>query len=119
MKIRSTSQSRTASALVAVIITIAVLALLASSLVVNVNNRRMTLSQASAWQEALAAAEAGVHQGIAHRAGLGPKTTTFGRADNKLSTIELGLTSVRLGPVTQVTLTHAGGSVAMPITLPE
>ena len=29
------------------------------------NNRRMTLSQASAWQEALAAAEAGVHQGIA------------------------------------------------------
>ena len=65
MKIRSTSQSRTASALVAVIITIAVLALLASSLVVNVNNRRMTLSQASAWQEALAAAEAGVHQGIA------------------------------------------------------
>src|SRR6266496_416969 len=39
--------------------------LLASSLVVNVNNRRMTLSQASAWQEALAAAEAGVHQGIA------------------------------------------------------
>src|SRR2546430_12687388 len=65
MKIRSTSQSRTASALVAVIITIAVLALLARSLVVNVNNRRMTLSQASAWQEALAAAEAGVHQAIA------------------------------------------------------
>jgi hypothetical protein len=65
MKIRSNSQSRTASALVAVIITITVLALLASSLVVNVNNRRMTLSQASAWQEALAAAEAGVHQGIA------------------------------------------------------
>src|SRR5512132_1606583 len=65
MKIRSNSQSRTASALVAVIITITILALLASSLVVNVNNRRMTLSQASAWQEALAAAEAGVHQGIA------------------------------------------------------
>jgi hypothetical protein len=65
MNIRSNSQSRTASALVAVIITITILALLASSLVVNVNNRRMTLSQASAWQEALAAAEAGVHQGIA------------------------------------------------------
>jgi len=65
MKIRSNSQSRTASALVGVIITITVLALLASSLVVNVNNRRMTLSQASAWQEALAVAEAGVHQGIA------------------------------------------------------
>jgi hypothetical protein len=65
MKIRNDSQSRTASALVAVIITITILALLASSLVVNVNNRRMTVSQASAWQEALAAAEAGVHQGIA------------------------------------------------------
>src|SRR6266567_4122854 len=65
MKIRNNSQSRTASALVAVIITITILALLASSLVVNVNNRRMTVSQASAWQEALAAAEAGVHQGIA------------------------------------------------------
>ena len=65
MKIRSNSQSCTASALVAVIITITILALLASSLVVNVNNRRMTVSQASAWQEALAAAEAGLHQGIA------------------------------------------------------
>ena len=64
MKIRSTSQSRTASALVAVIITITILALLASSLVVNVNNRRMTVSQASAWQEALAAAEAGVLPGV-------------------------------------------------------
>jgi len=65
MKIRNNSQSRAASALVAVIITITILALLASSLVMNVSNRRMTVSQASAWQEALAAAEAGVHQGIA------------------------------------------------------
>ena len=65
MKIRNDGQSCTASAVVAVIITITVLALLASSLVVSVNNRRMTLSQASAWQEAFVAAEAGVHQGIA------------------------------------------------------
>src|SRR5215467_2534295 len=65
MKTRLTSQSRTASALVAVLITITILALMASSLVENVNNRRMTINQASAWQEALAAAEAGVHQGIA------------------------------------------------------
>ena len=65
MKIRNNSQSRAASALVAVIITITILALLASSLVMNVSNRRMTVGQASAWQEALAAAEAGVHQGIA------------------------------------------------------
>jgi hypothetical protein len=65
MKLRSNSQSRTASALVAVIITITILAILAGSLVMNVNNRRMTFSQASAWQEALAAAEAGAHQGIA------------------------------------------------------
>ena len=73
MKIRSDNQSCTASALVAVIITIMVLALLASSLVVNVNNRRMTLSQASAWQEALVAAEAGVHQGIAQLEQAWPK----------------------------------------------
>ena len=65
MKIRNDSQSPTASALIAVIITITILMFLVGSLVVNVNNRRMTLSQASAWQEALAAAEAGVHQGIA------------------------------------------------------
>jgi hypothetical protein len=65
MKIRNDSQSRTASALIAAIITITILGILAGSLVVNVNNRRITVSQASAWQEALAAAEAGVHQGIA------------------------------------------------------
>ncbi len=65
MKIRNDSQSPTASALIAVLITITILAFLAGSLVVNVNNRRMALSQASAWQEALAAAEAGIHQGIA------------------------------------------------------
>jgi hypothetical protein len=65
MKIRNDSQSTTASALIAVIITITILCLLAGSFVVNVNNRRMTFNQASAWQEALVAAEAGVHQGIA------------------------------------------------------
>src|SRR5947208_15328987 len=65
MKIRSNSQSCTASALVAVIITITILALPSGFIVVNVNNRRMTGSQASGWQEALAAAEAGLHQGIA------------------------------------------------------
>jgi hypothetical protein len=65
MKMQTNRQSHTASALIAVLITITILAVLAGSLVTNVNNRRMTLSQASAWQEALAAAEAGVHQGIA------------------------------------------------------
>jgi hypothetical protein len=112
MKIRSNSQSRTASALVAVIITITILALLASSLVVNVNNRRMTVSQASAWQEALAAAEAGVHQGIAQlEQGLaqnslplaGPTPINWSTIPNWDSTSK----SVS-GPITQVTLTHAG-----------
>lgn len=60
-----TSKNERASALVAVILTIAILSLLAGVVVSNVNNRRMTLSQASAWQEALVAAEAGAHQGIA------------------------------------------------------
>ena len=118
MKIRSYSQSRTASALVAVIITITILALLASSLVVNVNNRRMTVSQASAWQEALAAAEAGVHQGIAQLeqglaqnslplAGTLPATSDWSTIPNWDSTSK----SVS-GPTTTVTLTHAGeGSV--------
>jgi len=59
------SKNQNASALIAVIITIAVLSLLASAFVSNVNNRRMTLSQGSTWQEALVAAEAGAHQGIA------------------------------------------------------
>ena len=59
------SKNKDASALVAVIITIAILSLLASTFVSNVNNRRMTLSQGSTWQEALGAAEAGAHQGIA------------------------------------------------------
>ncbi len=51
--------SKKASALLAVIGTIAVLSLLAGTLVSNVNNRHMTLSQGSAWQEALVAAEGG------------------------------------------------------------
>ena len=59
------SKNKNASALIAVIITIAVLSLLAGAFVSNVNNRRMTLSQGSTWQEALVAAEAGAHQGIA------------------------------------------------------
>jgi FlaG/FlaF family flagellin (archaellin) len=59
------SKNENASALIAVIITIAILSLLAGAFVSNVNNRRMTLSQGSTWQEALVAAEAGAHQGIA------------------------------------------------------
>ena len=59
------SKSQNASALIAVIITIAVLSLLAGAFVSTVNNRRTTLSQGSTWQEALVAAEAGAHQGIA------------------------------------------------------
>jgi FlaG/FlaF family flagellin (archaellin) len=59
------SKNENASALIAVIITIAVLSLLAGAFVSNVNNRRMTLSQGSTWQEALVGAEAGAHQGIA------------------------------------------------------
>ena len=59
------SKDKNASALIAVIITIAILSLLASAFVSAVNNRRMTLSQGSTWQEALVAAEAGAHQGIA------------------------------------------------------
>src|SRR6476646_1320708 len=59
------TKNQDASALIAVIITIAVLSLLAGAFVSNVNNRRMTLSQGSTWQEALVAAEAGAHQGIA------------------------------------------------------
>src|SRR5437773_8125729 len=116
MKIRSNSQSRAGSAIIAVIITITILALLASSFVVNVNNRRMTVSQASAWQEALAAAEAGVHQGIAQlEQGLaqnslplaGPTPINWSSIPNWDSTSK----SVS-GPTTPVTLTHAGeGSV--------
>jgi hypothetical protein len=59
------SKTKNASALIAVIITIAILSLLAGAFVSNVNNRRMTLSQGSTWQESLVAAEAGAHQGIA------------------------------------------------------
>ena len=59
------SKDKNASALIAVIITIAILSVLASAFVSAVNNRRMTLSQGSTWQEALVAAEAGAHQGIA------------------------------------------------------
>ena len=59
------TKNQNASAIIAVIITVAVLSLLAGAFVTNVNNRRMTLSQGSTWQEALAAAEAGAHQGIA------------------------------------------------------
>ena len=59
------SKNKNASALIAVIITIAILSLLAGAFVSTVNNRRMTLSQGSTWQEALVAAEAGAHQGIA------------------------------------------------------
>ncbi|PYL05204.1 MAG: hypothetical protein DME32_00325, partial [Verrucomicrobia bacterium] len=102
------------------IITITVLGLLASSLVLNVNNRRMTLSQASAWQEALAAAEAGVHQGIAQLeqglaqnslpltlAGTLPATSDWSTIPSWDSTSK----SVS-GPTTPVVLTHAGeGSV--------
>src|SRR5947207_2265918 len=116
MKMQSNRQSHTASALVAVIITITILALLASSLVMNVNNRRMTVSQASAWQEALAAAEAGVHQGIAQlEQGLaqnslplaGPTPINWSSIPNWDSTSK----SVS-GPTTPVTLPHAGeGSV--------
>lgn len=59
------SKNKSASALVAAILTIAILSLLAGVVVSNVNNRRITLSQGSAWQEALVAAEAGAHEGIA------------------------------------------------------
>jgi hypothetical protein len=59
------SRSKSGSALVAVILTIAILSILAGTFISSVNNRRITLSQGSAWQEALVAAEAGAHQGIA------------------------------------------------------
>ena len=59
------SKNNNASALIAVIITVAILSLLAGAFVSTVNNRRMTLSQGSTWQEAMVAAEAGAHQGIA------------------------------------------------------
>jgi hypothetical protein len=119
MNIRNDSQARTASALVAVIITITILALLASSLVVNVNNRRMTVSQASAWQEALAAAEAGVHQGIAQlEQGLaqnslplaGPTPINWSSIPNWDSTSNSvpGPSASPTPTPTRVTLTHAG-----------
>src|SRR6476619_579386 len=59
------TKNQNASAIIAVIITIAVLSLLAGALVSNVANRSMTLSQGSTWQEALVASEADAHQGIA------------------------------------------------------
>ena len=84
------SKNENASALIAVIITIAVLSLLAGAFVSNVNNRRMTLSQGSTWQEALIAAEAGAHQGIAQvEQGVFqnslPDTTGPGGASNSLT----------------------------------
>ncbi len=65
MKNNKQSNKKDASALVTVILTIAILSLLAGAFVSNVNNRRLTVSQASTWQEALIAAEAGAHEGIA------------------------------------------------------
>src|SRR5262245_36241316 len=64
MNQNKSSKNQNASALIAVIITVAIMSLLAGAFVSTVNNRRMTLSQGSTWQEALVAAEAGAHQGI-------------------------------------------------------
>ena len=84
------SKNNNASALIAVIITIAILSLLAGAFVSTVNNRRMTLSQGSTWQEALVAAEAGAHQGIAQlEQGLFqnslPASTDSGAASNSVT----------------------------------
>ncbi len=65
MKQSKQPNKKDASALVTVILTIAILSLLAGAFVSNINNRRLTVSQASAWQEALIAAEAGAHEGMA------------------------------------------------------
>ncbi|MEO7723997.1 MAG: hypothetical protein ABIU29_04810 [Chthoniobacterales bacterium] len=102
MNSNNQSKSKNGSALIAVILTIAVLSLLAGAFISNVNNRRMTLSQGSAWQEALVAAEAGAHQGIAQ--------VEQGLFQNG----ETGLPATTTG---NVSLTHSGeGSTSVTAT---
>jgi hypothetical protein len=62
----STQLHRTeASALLAVLIIGAILAVVTANVLVQVANRRQTVNQSAVWQEALTAAEGGVHQGVA------------------------------------------------------
>ena len=53
------------SALLGVLLIVAVLLGLAGAALLHVTNRRMTMSQTGNWQEALTVAEAGLHEGIA------------------------------------------------------
>lgn len=64
MKHQHSSDPQTGSTLVGVLIVVSILSVLAGSALFNTGNRRSTLSQAQAWQQSLAAAEAGVHQAL-------------------------------------------------------
>lgn len=59
------TRTESASALIAVLLVLTVLLTLSGAALVHTTNRRMTMNQTGTWQEALAVAEAGVHEGLA------------------------------------------------------
>lgn len=65
MKTKRIASSSNGSTLVGVLIIVAILSFLAGSALFSTTNRRLTLSQAQTWQQALVAAEAGAHQAMA------------------------------------------------------
>lgn len=62
---RGTFKTQEGSTFLAVLFIVVLLTVLAGGAMVNISNRRLTLNQANAWQQALIAAEAGVHDALA------------------------------------------------------
>lgn len=58
-------KNRVGSTLLAVLAMLTILTILAGSTMLNITNRQATLNQANAWEQALVAAEAGIHQAMA------------------------------------------------------
>jgi len=90
------------SALLAVLILTAVLLAVGGAAMLHTANRRITMSQTGNWQEALAIAEAGVHEGIAQ---VTNGVHGYGVANNFLLSGSGGVVSGGTG--CSITLTHA------------
>jgi hypothetical protein len=65
MKAHPSNLRLSGSALIAVLFAVTVLSAITGIVISNVKNRRGVVHQSAAWQESLAAAEAGVHQAMA------------------------------------------------------
>lgn len=90
---RGIFQAQEGSTFLAVLFIVVLLTVVAGSAMVNVTNRRLTLNQANAWQQALIAAEAGVHDALS-------------LVEKRLNENQPFITGTYTSP--SMTMTHAG-----------